>query len=91
MILNLLFGGAGVGSGRAGASCCAGVRCCFVALPSAMSSASCLFEGDGIAGLLRQLVGAVAIGELANAGAVDASGVSAIGDCSWWKLWFTCW
>ena len=43
-----------------------------------MSSATCRFGGDGIAGLLWQLVGAVAIGELANAGVVVANGVSAI-------------
>ena len=52
VILNLLFGCSGVGSGRADASGCAGVRSCFVELPSAMSSARCRFGGDGIVGLL---------------------------------------
>ena len=80
VILSLLFGCSGVGSGRAGACCCVSVRCCFVELPSAMSSVTCLFggDGDGIAGLLWQLVGAVAIGELANAGIVVAICVSVI-------------
>ena len=52
VVLSLLFGCSGVGSGRAGASGCVGVLCCFVELPSAMSSARCRFGGDGIAGLL---------------------------------------
>ena len=52
VILSLLFGCSDVDSGRAGASGCAGVRCCFDELPSAMSSARCRFGGDGIAGLL---------------------------------------
>ena len=68
--LSLLFSCSGVGSGQAGACCCVSVRCCFVELPSAISSATCLFGGEGIAVLLWQLVGAVAIGELANAGVV---------------------
>ena len=51
-VLSRLFGCSGVGSGRAGASGCAAVRCCFVELPSAVSSARCRFGGDGIAGLL---------------------------------------
>ena len=42
----------GVGSGRADASGCVGVRCCFVEFPSAMLSARCRFAGDGNAGLL---------------------------------------
>jgi hypothetical protein len=34
------------------AALAAGVRFCFVGLPSAMSSARCRFGGDGITGLL---------------------------------------
>ena len=67
----------GVGSGRAGASCCAGVNCCFVELPSAVSSARCLFGRDVIAGLLLRLFGAVAISELASAGAAHGIGAYA--------------
>ena len=52
VILSLLFGCSGVGSGRAGASCCVFFRCCFAELPSAMSSASRLFVGEGSACLL---------------------------------------
>ena len=78
VILSLLFSCSGVGSGRAGAGCRVSVRCCFVEPPSAISSVTCLFGGDGIAGLLRQLVGAVAIGELAHAGVAVAIGMSVI-------------
>ena len=55
-----------------------------------MSSARCRFGGDGIVGLLWQLAGAVAIGELANAGDADANGWCVF-YCFWWKLWSTCW
>eukprot|EP00435_Cladocopium_sp_Y103_P039719 s1355_g10.t1 len=68
----------GVGFGRAGAFCCVVARCCFAELPSAMSSATCLLGGDGIAWLLSQLVGAVASGELASAGVVVTIGVSSM-------------
>ena len=67
----LVFGGSSVVSGRAGPDAVLVVRCCFGRLPSATSSKTPLFVGDGRACLLWQLVGAVAIGELASA-CVDA-------------------
>ena len=78
VILSLPFGCSGVGSGHAGASCCVVVRRCFAELPSTMSSATCLLGGDGIACLLWQLVGAVAIRKLASAGVVVTIGVSSM-------------
>lgn len=72
----LVFGGSSVVSGRAGPDAALVVRCCFGRLPSATSSETPFFAGDARACLVWQLVGAVAIGELASAGA-DAGAFSA--------------
>ena len=71
--LSLVVGGSVVSVGRGGACADSLVRCCFGKLGSAVDSLP-LFVGDGSAGLEWQLVGAVAIGESANAG-VGRTGV----------------
>lgn len=81
LIRSFVFGRSVAVSGRAGAVSCAGVRCCFAWLPSRMSSGTVLFVGDGSAGLLWQLVGAVAIGELAGGSAVDALAGALVSAC----------
>ena len=72
--LSLVVGGSAVSVGRGGGCDDSLVRCCFGKLGSADDASLPLFVGDGSAGLEWQLVGAVAIGESANAG-VGRTGV----------------
>ena len=77
--LSLVVGGSVVSVGRGGACADSLVRCCFGKLGSAVDSLP-LFVGDGSAGLEWQLVGAVAIGESANAGVgVELDGADGAG------------